>query len=1493
MKNLLRWNKALQDGLRLKDPHITDIKVTDAPSSPHPSVPGAPETDAADQSTSGENTAAGLSVWSWENAPVHQGRDFAVVDVSKSDAKRKAKHEAPSMLKNVVVWTIFVQDKSRPDSPTFEVYGKDGKNQNRKDSKTTGLSVPAGAVDLSICANEDDARGLGAYVCTLMNRVPFDLFVASWVSGAHTARTDGEPGLDLVRRLVQARALDLWQPPFDRLRLHEDHQDLKLGLASNQRLDTFDDQRVSLGIRCLFTSIEHNLRYSYIRVQILYSKLDVRKINALPDVPADFMYKFAPVGGATTDKQRVLLKAFHIIQYTLSFKVGSKKETTQYLDQELAKINREQHVVAPKVSKDNTSGKTAKTPKDKTSGKTAQTPKAKVNIWNVMRNNLSVSFRPTVLAVGLCAGKIPLVTIRSASGTMVAHVLNRMLTMQIRKRDVLNIWQTGMVEADLISNSRITQDDVKQGYCSCKDVSEQGRMKHICMICLESFLCSDMLSTPDRRRVCQSHADNAFEMHNDQMTTKTLTRRLTTLISSSRFRARRDVSPDRIPSAKAFKQKLLPSILTPNTWLDWYFGERSTYDVSFGAGSDGINPAQMSLDAIHNIFIIDGWIVQHHPENSALTALCFNYLKGQWGASILPVMGAAATQTLKESNGAVRDEALWADIHNAADRIHRLCLQVTCLASARKKLTPDQIDEELMGVHLDSLRSSLWHPGQSSPVPKYKRQLPTSLGEGKLDPRALAQAIPMLISPWKRSIFASKASLPVYPPWTNDDKKRLTDVIKEMQADPLINPKGLKIPWSATGAPWVFRKDHMFTEDVDLWDWLFEEVHARLCKMYLLCNIQHDTVDSPDTILLEIVVQWLRNGGTYDYIHCEMTIFLSHPLCLSLGRSAKVEPGSPMMTGWTDSRPSSLHRHYDMNRSTITVQPQCINKFWMNFKPKFHPLMFQMLCDLPKRTAYYGTLVRCTPKVEYRKETRVSKKRRGSLVEDEHIENEHIEDLADEDLRADLRAQGLIDDEEQSDEESDADGLDDATGHEVEVLQGTLEILVDEIANCDPDFLDTQQCQEGLRNLRRIAKSGEEYLFWELHGDFVDVVQSRIDGTSAEKTDKCCECSQNAIAGMMLLCANPAHIDAIFHFTCVEGLSAMPAGDSMMLCPTCERERSREDSDTPASRHRNMINLGATCYMSSSVQILHHLVPILNIPFNSESLLAKPDAQSGRTPRQWLPGQYKFKPETSDAKISEMSSQHMGNAKAMCEAFIALSDHLRTPGMPSHSQTSQFFKCVNAINPSDWKKDEMNDSVALFNTLVECMLLTTEDSEPSERGRLGKLSSVQHQADQPMPLLVDDSSSHYTAYVGEGRTSLLTGNVCVQFVKEYDCDCGAISRSFEHAPVLDLDLPPEGSDSDEFGLIKMLEGFVSDQTDIASGTTRVCSACERPAVRMLYRKITISPNVLVISFKRLAGARLEHVDLPEYLDLSPYADGARLQIRTQATSSFSNSQSIA
>jgi hypothetical protein len=53
-----------------------------------------------------------------------------------------------------------------------------------------------------------------------------------------------------------------------------------------------------------------------------YDQLDTEKASALPDVSDSFAYEFVPPPGFLTPEKHALLKAFHTIQYRLTFKVG-------------------------------------------------------------------------------------------------------------------------------------------------------------------------------------------------------------------------------------------------------------------------------------------------------------------------------------------------------------------------------------------------------------------------------------------------------------------------------------------------------------------------------------------------------------------------------------------------------------------------------------------------------------------------------------------------------------------------------------------------------------------------------------------------------------------------------------------------------------------------------------------------------------------------------------------------------------------------------------------------------------------------------------------------------------------------------------------------------------------------------------------------------------------------------------------------------------------
>jgi ubiquitin C-terminal hydrolase len=1458
-----------------------------------PTTNDAPQTTTEDlvmvEGTSNDTLSTTPEVWDWENAPVLPSREFKVVKVFKTSTWRKVGGQINSDSQSLDVWTISVHNEKQPESPTYEVYGVDAALKLVK--RDTVLS--GGVLDSTICANEVEVRELGTVVCSLMDRLPFDISTDLWHANPKAFRNMKQ--LHPLRRLVQARALDVWKSPFDRQILHESHRDLGLGIEAYSQQDVFSDTCISYNVRVLHNDQRgyrgkapsskalklHLERGMCVRVTIEYDSLDIEKVGALPDLPvASFAYVFTPTSSAPfTHQQQMLLKAFNDIQHCLTFKVGSKDAVRKYIAAHLAKLTKPALLKPlPTKTPPNSKVPPQEAPKHR---------KNKSGLWHLHRMEGGLQVTPHPTTSSMFTGKVPTITIRHGSSVMAAHVLNKMIALRTEQQNLDDIWESGCLEADHVSLAHVSLDFVKDNYCTCDDTADKLLVHHVCMLCFGVFPCSALPLSQDGRRICQHHIDQGADKAGDQAITIPLFRRLTRILGNIRkAEIRKGASPADVNTAplKSVLEKDIEDA-AKGLWRDAYFNAlRSRIDGWLGAtGEVGTlkSPFQISVDAIHRFIIRNGIAIQHHPENVVLTALCLNCIKGKWGVAIVGIVGAAARQAQREKDGAVRDLDFWHDFDNAMERLHHLSMQVTSIGSKRNQITADMVDDVAMATYLDSLSTSSWSPNHPPPIPSYLRGKPITAGEAvnedhieKGEPPSI---LPRVDKAWIEAM-ATKVRCPNWPRWSDADKERLLKLVNEMEASNSINPKHLRLPRSKTGAPWPFMKRHMFEDDIDVWDWLFNECIARYWRMFYTCNILHVTDESPDTILLEIIVQWFRNGGVDSYIRCEMTIWKGHPQVFSFGRSDNVLPGSAMVTGWTVSRPVSLREHYNMERSTVVVQPWFINSFWSDFSTDLHELMFKLLCELPERTIHFGRLPRYTDPVQYPKESIVSRRRRGEEVQDV-VDVEDVEDEFEEDAQ--------VEEDAFEDDEEDAEGPGDAgevSPEDRQLLQDRLDELNVEIGGLDPGVMANETCQDELSAMRRAVAKGDKSSFDTHYSDLVAIIRTLLDTASqlaslAEAsqlaaapqptTEECSICHEPAIENSMMSCSNPKH-HAVFHFWCIDHDATHVPG-SKVLCPDCSPEQQMQQGDLQSSPFRNMVNLGSTCYVSSSVQILLRIKPVIDLISDNNNLIATPDAVSGRQPREWLDG-HKLKGITP-AQVDALSAKQMTNAHALCQDLASLNSHLGTPGPVSTPRTRQFLNRLKDLKPSDWTVGNINDPADLFNAVLDYIILATDASEVSGRGKVAKL--VKQKEQDRVADLKQDSFLCYDAYVSEGRTSAVVGQFWMQSAKEYECrNCGVVTRSFDHEPWFNPELPPKGADASDYTLIKILKAWKATITNV----NPECGACKSATnASVINRKITVSPRTLVVAFKRLDGERLEHVDLPEYLDLSPYADKARLR----------------
>ena len=191
----------------------------------------------------------------------------------------------------------------------------------------------------------------------------------------------------------------------------------------------------------------------------------------------------------------------------------------------------------------------------------------------------------------------------------------------------------------------------------------------------------------------------------------------------------------------------------------------------------------------------------------------------------------------------------------------------------------------------------------------------------------------------------------------------------------------------------------------------------------------------------------------------------------------------------------------------------------------------------------------------------------------------------------------------------------------------------------------------------------------------------------------------------------------------------------------------------------------------------------------------------------------------------------------------------------------------------------MDDSADFFSELLQQLILLTDDSTTIDaKQRTLELDGAQQKRNEDpdgrQPDLEADVMPRYIAYCSRGKESPMLGSFCIQTTKEWQCkdeSCGRVARSFEHSEQLLLSFPAQAL---PYTLTELLGHWAKEEVDGALQCPFLPNFHQPDNV--VRKKITICPEYLMIQFGRHAGTYLNFVDIPEYLDLTPYADDAEL-----------------
>jgi len=210
-------------------------------------------------------------------------------------------------------------------------------------------------------------------------------------------------------------------------------------------------------------------------------------------------------------------------------------------------------------------------------------------------------------------------------------------------------------------------------------------------------------------------------------------------------------------------------------------------------------------------------------------------------------------------------------------------------------------------------------------------------------------------------------------------------------------------------------------------------------------------------------------------------------------------------------------------------------------------------------------------------------------------------------------------------------------------------------------------------------------------------------------------------------------------------------------------QKASEASQGPSGAFKNMPNRGSTCFVSSSLQILHGLEKFRDmvLDLSDSTLICKPLEKSGRLATDWLTSAYDTAGSTP-VRQSELSARHMANAKELAKKVQGILRQLgdNQPGDPSAKDVDQLWAALHAYDRKEYENRTENDAVTLFLELINCLILVTDDSLPSGRGQLGKVTSAQEEwrdHGEPKQSLADFCRERWSAFSDEGRVSAIFG----------------------------------------------------------------------------------------------------------------------------------------
>ncbi|KAH0035526.1 hypothetical protein KCU78_g2039, partial [Aureobasidium melanogenum] len=778
--------------------------------------------------------------------------------------------------------------------------------QRQENSLLTADIFEAGVFSNDMFDAKEEALRLAYVTCDVMNKTPLELPLNGWNS------LSGE-GLANIVVFVEVVSLMVWKPDFDFNLLHSDWISDDRTLARNvykSRMRSNAGSEITNFFRSyarLFFVNTEDPNFPAEMLSVGVAGIDWAAVQKVCQIPHGFWFanKTTPDHRVTNDiRDEAAYQLLRWVVFRTVGHCGTSVQLRNFIDDLIRPFTK--------------SGEISRREHGPLSGR------GLFNAPSVSGHQVIV--RPTLALYERCfenndasaheKSQSTLAANMTSNSTILhAYVCQEGLDSLAKKKSLKNTILAFLQAADRVNRREITESEAIAQHCS----DQHPTQDRACMICSNIRSKPDMSNHPENGAlVCVGCITRSgpFTFYRGSDASDQLRGMINFLYTFDGSRGR-DVAWKREDMYATLVKKFIHSTYEwRNGYGDHVFDVReATYPESSSVGRTRKHPLRPSPDRLLPLYIADGIPHLHHPDNVALVFQCINFLRGTDILHMIPWY--KRLRALKESVQHLEPQAEYHDevreeylaFERAADNALVIKYAVPNENKARLRWGDEKaFQREFMEV---------WAPQNKSGVLSAKP--PARFG---------FYTRRHIIKGGTRQPRADIPPFPDFKMWTASELDNIKRLILQAHS-PKYNPHNLTLPLSADGSPRFFREDS--TPQDSCWEFVFQEIRARLWTWWHDCDDDNDTQESPTTILIFFVLQWLKHGGKCHIFGFKFVPFAGHTQAYSFGRGVyiynesgdvvrPIMPKEALSTGFNTTNPTDLDLDWDPEACTAMVE---------------------------------------------------------------------------------------------------------------------------------------------------------------------------------------------------------------------------------------------------------------------------------------------------------------------------------------------------------------------------------------------------------------------------------------------------------------------------------------------------------------------------------------------------------------------------------------------